>query len=287
FELDLQAALDPFSSTKWTISFGPEEVDVEEGYIKYTGLGHGVTLRAGKMRQSFGVLNRFHQHALPQPDYPLVLQRMFGEEGLAQTGLSVEWLVPRPWASANEIVVQLTDGEAEPFGGGTFERPSVLAKIKNYWDLLPSTYAEWGLSAVAGRADVGRDTRIWGTDVTLHWQPPSRAKYREFTWRSEAILSQRDDPAGRRYDAWGAYSYAEGLLSRNLYAGLAYDWAENPLDPADEQWRVSPYVTWWQSEYVRLRGMYQFVRDQAARDRDHRIVLQLTWAAGPHKHENY
>ncbi|RMF19776.1 MAG: hypothetical protein D6760_12725, partial [Deltaproteobacteria bacterium] len=99
FELDLQAALDPFSSTKWTISFGPEQVDVEEGYIKYTGLGHGVTLRAGKMRQSFGVLNRFHQHALPQPDYPLVLQRMFGEEGLAQTGLSVEWLVPRPWAS--------------------------------------------------------------------------------------------------------------------------------------------------------------------------------------------
>ncbi len=287
FELDLQAALDPFSSTKWTISFAPDEVDVEEGYIKYTGLARGLTLRVGKMRQSFGALNRYHLHALPQPEYPLVLQSFFGEEGLAQTGVSVEWMPGVPWASAAEFTLQLTDGSAEPFGAGSFERLVALATLRHYWDLSASTYLDWGLSAVGGREADKRDSRIWGSDLTLHWQPPARAKYREVTWRSEVLLSQREDPGGSRHDAWGGYSYLEGLLRRNLYAGLHYDFAEDPFDGASERWRIGPYLSWWQSEYVRLRAMYQWARNEAEHDTDHRVLLQFTWAAGPHKHENY
>ena len=286
-ELDLQAALDPFSSTKFTIAFGPEEVEIEEGFIRYDGLATGLGLRAGKMRQTFGALNRWHLHALPTPDYPLVLQSFFGEEGLAQTGLSAEWLLPRPWASANELTLQVTDGAAEPFGGESFDRLVVLGHLKNYWDVSDATYFEWGLSGAAGSPAPGRDTRLWGTDVTLHWQPPARAKYREVTWRTEAMLSERDDEEGVRQEAWGGYTYVEALLRQNLYAGVRYDRVENPLAPAFATWAVEPFLTWWQSEYVRLRLAWQHLREEPFDDGRDRFLLQATWSAGPHKHELY
>jgi hypothetical protein len=54
---------------------------------------------------------------------------------------------------------------------------------------------------------------------------------------------------------------------------------------------VSPYLTWWQSEFVRLRLQYQHVsRDFLAswgNDDDDKVWFQITFAAGPHKHESY
>jgi hypothetical protein len=287
FELNVQSALDPYSLTKWTLSFNPEEgVDIEEGYIAYTGLPGGLTLTAGKFRQSFGALNRWHLHALPQIDYPLALRSYFGDEGLAQTGFSASWLLPHPWASANEVTVELTDGKNQAFGGENFRNLVGLAHLKNFWDVGDATYAELGLSGVAGTNGLGGQSRVWGTDFTLHWQPPQRAKYREVTWRSELLRSQRDDASGVRQNAWGGYSYLESLVAQNVYAGLRYDRVEDPLNPSQTTWGVFPNLTWWQSEFVRLRGEYGYLHNPLG-GKENRFTLQLTWAAGPHKHETY
>jgi len=288
FELNVQSALDPFSVTKWTLSFSPEEgVDIEEGYISYTNLPGGLGLTAGKFRQNFGALNRWHLHALPQIDYPLALQTYFGDEGLAQTGLRADWLLPRPWASANEVTLELTDGESDAFGGASFDHLVGLAHLKNYWDIGDSIYAELGLSGITGGNGSGGDSRVFGGDFTFHWQPPSRAKYREVTWRTEVLRSDRDDEDGIGHQAWGGYSYVESLLAQNLYAGVRYDRVENPLDPGHVTWGVFPNLTWWQSEYVRLRGEYGFTKDDLTGDEENKFSLQITWAAGPHKHEIY
>lgn len=288
FELNVQSALDPFSVTKWTLSFSPEEgVDIEEGYVSYANLPGGLQLTAGKFRQSFGVLNRWHLHALPQIDYPLALQTYFGDEGLAQTGVRAEWLLPRPWATANELSLELTDGESDAFGGESFNRLVGLAHLKNYWDIGDSVYAELGLSGIAGGNGLGGDSQVLGADFTWHWQPPSRAKYREVTWRTELLRSDRDDEAGVSHQAWGGYSYVESLLAQNLYAGVRYDRVENPFNPEHVTWGVFPNLTWWQSEYVRLRGEYGFTKDDLTGDKENRFSLQITWAAGPHKHEIY
>ncbi len=286
FELDLQAALDPYSRTRLTLAMHGEEVEIEEGYVVYPSLPGGLELTFGKFRQQFGVLNRQHLHALPQTEFPEVLHAVFGHEGLAQTGVSLRWLLPRPWASANEITLQLTDGSSDAFGGEDFERLAALVHLKNYWQASPATWFEWGLSGAAGETPGGGDSRVWGTDLTYHWQPPARAKYRELTWRTEVLLSQRDDPLGRQRDAWGGYSYLEGLLARNLYLGLRYDDVADPLDPDLRSRGFIPYISWWQSEFVRLRAEYQRLETQAGDD-ENRFLLQLTWAAGPHKHETY
>ena len=288
FELDLQATLDPFSSTKWTLAFSEEEgVEIEEGYIRYTGLSPGLELRAGKMRQSFGALNRTHLHALPQVSYPLVLTSFFDEEGLVQTGVSANWLLPTGWAHANEVTLQLMDSSSEPFNGEDLEDLTLLGHLKNFWDLSPATYLEWGLSGIVGQSSDTGNSRIWGTDLTVHWQPAARAKYRELTWRTEILVSQRENAFEVEQEAVGGYTYFEGLLRRNLYAGVRYDRLEDPLDPASKAWAIEPYLAWWQSEYVRLRLAYQSLQEGSRDRRDDRFTLQLTWAAGPHKHESY
>ena len=57
--------------------------------------------------------------------------------------------------------------------------------------------------------------------------------------------------------------------------------------PALATWAVEPFLTWWQSEYVRLRFAWQHLREELVDDGRDRFLLQATWSAGPHKHENY
>jgi hypothetical protein len=287
FELDLQSALDPYSRTRLTLAFSPDEgVDIEEGWILYNGLPGGLSLKGGKFRQRFGALNQQHRHALPQRDYPLALSTYFDAEGLAQTGIALSWLLPHPWASANEVIVEVTDGSSAAFGGEDFARLVVLGRLQNYWDLGTATYLEWGLSGISGRPSGALASDVLGSDLTLHWQPPNRAKYREVTWRTEVLQSRRDDGTGVRVEARGGYSYLEALVRRDLYAGVRYDRVENPLDPDLVTTGWFPSLTWWQSEYVRLRAEYGMV-DVGDADTTDEFTFQITWAAGPHKHETY
>jgi hypothetical protein len=76
-------------------------------------------------------------------------------------------------------------------------------------------------------------------------------------------------------------------MAQNLYLGARLDWVEDPLDPERELRGIAPYLTWWQSEYVRLRAEYAYVEDRPSGEHEGRFSLQLTWAAGPHKHETY
>ena len=76
-------------------------------------------------------------------------------------------------------------------------------------------------------------------------------------------------------------------MARNFYLGVRIDRAEDPLAPDEYQWGILPYITWWQSEYVRLRGEYGHYKLEPSGENENRFTLQLTWAAGPHTHAIY
>src|SRR5437867_3017955 len=120
FEAGFQSALDPFTTAKVFVSLGPEGVDVEEGYAYFTALPGHVRLDVGKFRQQVGELNRWHLHAVPEDEYPLVIRRYAGDEGLAATGASLYWPLPFSTSgSAYELTIQGTTGENQVlFAGG-------------------------------------------------------------------------------------------------------------------------------------------------------------------------
>src|SRR6266550_900406 len=113
FEIGFQSALDPYSTTKIFVSLENGEVSVEEGYAYWTGLPGRIRLDVGKFRQQFGELNRWHLHAVPETEYPLVYQRFFSPEGLSGVGLSLYTNLPFSLAGAtHEVWFQATTAES-------------------------------------------------------------------------------------------------------------------------------------------------------------------------------
>ncbi len=313
--LHFQHVLDPFSMFKSAFHFSPEHgVGVEEVYVSWTGLLPSTTLTVGRFRQSFGVLNRWHEHDLDQSQHPLAARLVLGDEGLVGDGVDVRWLMPRLWAHANELTLEVVDGDNEIlFSGQHFSRPATLLRLKSYYDLSKDTYLDLGLSGMLGYNnrrgllnDEGalvdepwRRTVVAGADLTILWQPLQRAKYRSFTWRSELYYSSRQlpqDAPDRTRSSWGLYSYVQSQLSPRWFVGLRGDVALPTVRESSQlAWDLVPYLTFWQSEFVYLRLEYQHGRrlpyltpsGSLGRRTDNRLLLQIDFAAGPHKHEKY
>jgi hypothetical protein len=325
-ELNFQSYLDPFSKLKATAHVHDDgEVHLEEVYYTHFTLIEGATLDLGRFRQQFGVVNRWHGDALDQVQYPLALQRIFGEEGLDQTGASIDWSLPE-WAGAHHgLTLQVTNTENERlFEDDTLGTPSLLFHYKNYRDLSRDTYLEFGLSGLFGwndEWDIQVDpatvvtqhdalgTRVFGADLSMLWEPADRALYRNIEWRSEVYVLNRDilapDGSGRdTINAWGAYSYLQSKIAQNLIIGVRGDYyAPDSKDYAVQpgvslvplaysaanpyRWQVGPYVTWWQSEWVFFRAEYDYGWGHGMENDEHVLWFQTVFAAGPHKHERY
>ena len=291
FEFAFQSPLDPFSNTKIFLSWEDGHVDLEEGYAYWTGLPGHIRLDAGRFRQQVGELNRWHLHALPESEYPLVIREYLGEDGLVGDGLSLYWLAPSigKGLGAQELYGQVTLANSDAlFGGG--HRLAYNLHFLNFWQLSPSTFFQVGASGLYGKnPDADLSTTLYGADFRLSWRPPSRALYRSFTLRGEGYrIRQKVDGAG---DArYGGYVGADWQVSRRLFVGSRFDWVE-PRQGGDAIWAIVPHLTWWQSEWVYLQAEWQHQAtpslDFDGRLTTNTILLRAVWSIGPHKHENY
>jgi hypothetical protein len=286
FEIALQSALDPYSFTKIFLTFEDEEVGIEEGYIYWTGLPGNIRVDAGKFKQEIGDLNHWHLHALPETEYPLVYQRYAGEEGLAGIGVSLYSALPVSLAGGtHELWLQGTTSESEPlYASG--RQPTVLARLKNFWQLDRATFVQLGATATGGNNDdAGLKSRLLGVDFRTTWRPPSAGTRKEVTLRAEGYRLHSDDN-GTVTNRYGAFAGLTARLSRRIVLGTRYDWVEAARGPEDTEWRLTPSLTWWQSEfvYLRLEGEHR----HSELDGHHNLLtLQAVWAMGPHKHETY
>jgi hypothetical protein len=334
FEIAFQAALDPYTRFKAFLAAhqepplyhpghedgedheheGEEEhahehaeeigVSVEEIYIEWLALPLNTRLRVGKFRQQFGTLNRWHPHALPSTDLPFALRNIFGHEGLVGLGVGFDWKLPRLWASANGLTLEIVNADNPlAFAGSEFDDPAFLLRHTGFYDLGPSSYFELGLNGMIGPNGQTRnsDTTLLGLDINYLWEPVQRARYRGFELRAEYIHSRYEtDRDTVRADSF--YAYMSYKLDRRWILGIRYDDAElsyPEVDLLDDQafreglgeQALSPYLSFWQSEFVRLRFQYQHAwRDfewEWGPEKDNRVFVQVTFAAGPHKHEEY
>jgi hypothetical protein len=286
FEFSFQSALDPFASTKIFLSVTAAGVDVEEGYVYWTGLPGHTRLDVGRMRQPLGELNRWHRHALPEGELPLVHQRYLGGvEGLSGTGASL--YAPLPFsgrAGTYEWYGQATLGANEGlFLGGN--RPSLLSALSGFWQLSRSTYGMLSVSGVYGtNPDSSLTTTLGAVAARFTWRPPAEATRREFTARAELFALQRRF-SGTGPTRLGGYAGAYWRLGRRWILGGRADYVQSP-DPmiTAHEWETHATLTFWQSEFVYIRSEWTHRRDALAAISD-RLAMHVVWAMGPHKHE--
>ena len=308
FEFSFVSALDPYTRAKIFVSAeeegagievfpGAEEEEgehgavlvVEEGYMEWVGIAVGLGIKAGRFFQQFGQLNRWHGHALQFQSRSLPHLAFIGEEALAQDGVSLHWLLPNSGGGAYETTFEVTRGRNDILFGESHGL-SYLGHFNAFWQLSSSTDLDLGFSAVFGdhvEEDGEFTNRLFGAEAAFNWIPPDRSLYRGFTLRGGVMLSDPGAVAGLSApeSAMGLWSLAELKLSRQWIASGRYDWVENPEDPSETAWLASPALTYWQSEFVRLRAEYDILGTPG--QTTGQFTLRITFAMGPHKHETY
>lgn len=257
-EISFQAFVDPYAQAKFFVAVSPEGAALEEGFINFIALPHDLTARVGKLKSSFGKENLMHAHIRPWIDRPLVTTTFFGDEGLADSGVSVSRILPTGSGLFVEATGEVYAGDVD----GVFESANAndlfyLAHLKAYRDLSEQTNLEVGASFARGTLPgTGGSNEFAGLDVTLRYKPLQRALYRSFISRTELMSNHR---AGSD-SAFGFYTSLDYQFARRWYAGVRLDRSEHPDDPAIRDRGASVLLTFWPSEFSQLRAQARRTR---------------------------
>lgn len=281
-EFGFQAIVDPYARGDFFLTYGPDEVGVEEAYITFPTAPGGFLARVGKMRDAFGKTNAMHIHVLPFTDRPLVNQNLTGgEDGLADYGISLAHLVPNPWLFL-EATGQVYRGRNEVFSGDKRSDLSYVGHLRAYRDLGDSSNVDLGGSIAYGSNDSGPGlhTRLLGVDATWRWRPLRRAIYRRFLGRTELVWSRREEPAAAQ-NAFGFYVSAEYQFARRWIAGSRFDYSERATDSSLVDKGGSLLLTFWPSEFSQIRGQYRHTRFGEGRTADE-FLFQFLFSIGAH-----
>ncbi|MEW6750009.1 MAG: TonB-dependent receptor [Candidatus Latescibacterota bacterium] len=296
-------------------------VELEETYLQTQSLPLGLQVRAGHWFTEFGRHNPLHPHQWAFVDQPLVLGRMFGPEGLRNPGVRISWLAPTPfYAEAYLAVLNGSGGIAWSFrnpesaqihGGEALER-----RVEGLGDLLyvPRLAASFdvgetqtlllGASGAMGPNASGEDasTAIWGADLYWTWRPVNATAGYPFASLQGEVMLRRYEAAARtgadEPTGSGVPLPAETLQDAGFYAQVLWGfrrrwvlglrgegvWADDgAFDSAlrQERTRLSPNLTWYPSEFSKLRLQYNYDRRPPAGD-EHSLWLQLEFLLGAH-----
>lgn len=290
-ELTIGAAVDPYFDAQANIIFlidaeGETVVELEEAYLTTRALPYGLQVKAGQFYTEFGRANPQHPHAWSFVDQPVILSRFFGGDGLRSQGARISWLMPTDWYSELTFAMQNANGETvtsflftpgEEVGGHVLTDRNARnfgdllysARWFNGFDLSDSISANIGVSALWGPNASGTDTntRIFGADFYAKWQPAVTQRGFPFVSLHTEVLQRRYeagdalDPARETLKDWGMFSQALWGFKPGWVAGLRWEYAgakgDTAFDPLrDTRKRLSPNLTWYPTEFSKLRLQY-------------------------------
>ncbi len=157
-----------------------------------------------------------------------------------------------------------------------------------------------GLSGAFGANDTGPHSRteIYGADIFWKWKPANaQAGFPFVSWQTEAIYRRFGAGAdafaptplrSENIKDWGAYSQVLWGFKPRWVTGIRGDYASGNSDAFDsqdqfrgERYRVSPVLTFYPSEFSKLRLQYNY--DQGEHfGTEHSVWLQLEFLLGAH-----
>jgi len=268
--------------------------NVEEAYLFLHDFGvPNLTAKVGRFHVRFGRQNMLHLHDLPTTDAPFVNQAFLAPEALTDAGASFSYVVPPKYTGGQyiEAVAEILSGEGadseSPTLGGGLEVDSPALNFHLLWntDLRRDLNLELGASWLTAHRsdDNAQDVNLFGADVTLLRTDPTGG-FNNTMLQGELMYGDVDNDDGTNH-ALGAYLVAQQQLNRDVYGGFRLDWTEDPNDDTQEAWGVTPYVSWYWSEFLRWRFSYQHRESEV--DAEDIFYVQGTWIFGAHPPHPY
>ncbi len=194
-ELSFSGSYDPYFDAFVNIVYqitpeGESKIELEEAWFQSKKLWDVATLKAGLFLTPFGVINGVHAHEWDFQSQPIILSRLFGEDGHRGVGFQAKLDLPTPWKSHLILGFQNARGETQasflandevyeerPIGGYAFREGEVnglsrlvyFARFANVFALGGGHMLQLGASAMFGPNPTGSGARtiVWGADATL------------------------------------------------------------------------------------------------------------------------
>ena len=322
-EIALDGAVDPYFKGFGNIVYkldtnGETGVELEEAYVLTTSLPANLQLKAGQFFTEFGRQNPQHPHAWAFVDQPLVLNRMFGPDGLRSQGARLSWLLPTSFYTEAMVSVMnsaggttfsfRSDESAEIHGGVPDEREVerlqdflLVPRIATSIDLTDTQTLLLGarprsVPTTPGPAPAPGSTAPTSTG---NGSPPRRRRASRSsrcrpkcspagtTRPSASRPTIPPSPCRRRGSATGGSTRSCcGVSSRAIVAGLRGDFASGNEAAFDselraDRYRLSPNLTWYPTEFSKLRLQYNYDHREGI-GRDHSLWLQFEFMLGAH-----
>lgn len=246
-ELSFSGAVDPYfrGETHLISSIDPVEgetvVELEEAFLTTTSLPYNLELEVGHFFTEFGQINPQHPHQWDWVDQPVINSRLFGGDGMRQTGFRLSALLPTPWYSSFHFGMQNANGETMPsflggelggHGHGEEEEPDAGHAHEGGEEDLAEVLEEFGDPGIGGRPVIEQDVRGFGDFAYL------------VRWTNSWDLS---DSISGVVGFSGMYGpNATGRDGNTYLYGLDMKWRWNPLG----NFRGYPFLT-WQTEVMR------------------------------------
>jgi len=312
-ELNIGAPIDPFLKGWAVINFNPAGVEVEEASLKTTSLPYNLTLTGGRLFASFGRLAHFHDDSLPVTKRPRSLENFVGGETQAD-GLEVQHLFPTPFYLTATLGAYNKLGGENGRADNAVARPldhfTYLGRLATYADLGADHSLELGInSAWTPKRTMVEDVSVtgspapaistvkgtWrtlsGVDLTYRYHPAQGGIYKGLVWATEVMQNneRRFDPGTRlpvdRVRAYAGLSAIEFKLGRQWRPGVLVDLTEDLDNPHTLTRTYTGFLSWWPSEFQRLRLSYSKATNNVPGSREnHSVALQWTGALGFHVH---
>jgi hypothetical protein len=296
--LGLISPLDPFTRGKTFISFLEDEIVVEEAYMEWLNLTANMNLKIGIFNAEYGLLNRYHDHALPQFDRPKVLANMFSNAPVGGFGLAGDFMLPTLFGAhaSNFDVSVLQGGSGQSFTDQGKYNLLYIGNMTNFYEITRDTYLEWRLGGIVGHNDPAEKylSYVGNLSFEVKWVPIGRTKYRTIDWKTEVLFGRRNTPSNP-INSKGFYTSLQNKLNARWWLSGRVGYSELPYDNDQHEWDFAACVDFWQSEFVFVRFQYNYSLREFTEVLDlpgpypnnHSFILHVCWAMGPHKHEAY
>jgi len=299
-EVALGSTVDPYFDAFAIFHISPDELEIEEAFVKTRALPCGIQVKTGKFKSAFGRINEKHHHLWQFDSQPIIYQTLFGPDGISDAGFQAQWVAPTDtYIMAGAEVFAGTNEES--FGATGENEYLYVGYLKSNVD-IGEDLSILGGASIAHGSNISEDTGttaptdVYGVDLTLREQLGS---YSSLIWQSEFLQRNKEVDAVTNKQA-GLYTELIYQYNNNYSFGARYDaitkndtdlsdYADKGIDTNNLD-RVTAKIDYHPFPMSRLRLSYTYDRTKIIADERKDIsqfMLSLNIAAGAHGAHNY
>ena len=318
-EIDMRVPVDPYADGVLIAALESEgagkfSVGVEEGYVNIKKLPFldepplGLKLKVGRFRPAFGMFNILHTHDLPTTFRSLLTEEFLGPDGFIQDGVSGNFFIPSPWDtdSSLDATVEVLTGGAIAIAPESKSRVSYLGHLRWFRTFEDVHNVELGWSSYFRPSGSGVGSADFhGVNFLYRWKPIRQGEWKSFLLGGEAMFARRGYPDAAepadveraitlrnlkpaRGQPFGLSLFGQWQFNQRTYGGVRGDYTKTLFDPNLARRSLTPYVSYYLSEFLRARLSYEHRwSDLFTENNRNTFLFELNWIFGSHPPEPF